>query len=62
MSQSKHLVVVANCERRNSETGEMFIFPRKRRTDGVGSRTVEFIEGSYELVDASILDGQGRLL
>lgn len=62
MSKTKDLVVVAACKRRNSETGEVFVFPHKRRIDGVGSRTVEFSEGTYELVDASMLDGQGRLL
>lgn len=61
MLNTKSMVVVANCKRRNSETQEMFVFPHKRRIDGVGSRTVEFIEGTYDCVDASMLDEQGRL-
>jgi hypothetical protein len=61
MLNTKNMVVAAACKRWNSENGEMFVFPHKRRIDGVGSRTVEFIEGTYELVDASILDEQGRL-
>jgi hypothetical protein len=62
MLKNKIMVVVAACKRRNSVTGEMFEFPHKRRIDGVGSRTVEFIEGTCELVDASMLDEQERLL
>ncbi len=61
MLNAKNMVVVAACKRRNSENGEMFVFPHKRRIDGVGSCTVEFIEDTYELVDASMLDEQGRL-
>lgn len=61
MLNTKNMVVVAACKRRNPETGGMFVFPHKRRTDGVGSRTVEFIDGTDELVDASMLDDQGRL-
>ena len=62
MLKTRNLIVVAACKRWNSEYGEMFAFPHKRRITGVGSRTVEFIEGTYELVDASMLDAQGRLL
>lgn len=62
MFKTKNMVMVGSCKRWNSETGELFVFPHKRRVDGVGSRTVEFIEGTYELVDASMLDEQGRLL
>jgi hypothetical protein len=62
MLKNKIMVIVAACKRWNSVNGEMFVFPHKRRIDGVGSRTVEFIEGTYELVDASMLDEQGRLL
>lgn len=62
MLKTKNLIFVAACKRWNSDNQEMFAFPRKRRINGVGSRTVEFIEGTYELVDASMLDEQGRLL
>jgi hypothetical protein len=62
MIKTKHMVVVAACQRRNSEKDERFVFPHKRRIDGVGSRAVEFIGGTYQLVEASMLDGQGRLL
>jgi hypothetical protein len=56
------IAVVAACQRWNSEKGEMFTFPHKRRIDGMGSRTVEFVAGTHQLVDISMLDGQGRLL
>jgi hypothetical protein len=62
MIKTKNMVVVAACKRWNSEDGKMCVFPHKRRIDGIGSRTVEFIEGTYELVDASMLDEQERLL
>jgi hypothetical protein len=62
MFGTKDMVVVAACQRLNSEKDEMFVFPHKRRIDGVGSRTVDFIAGTEELVHISRLDGQGRLL
>lgn len=55
------LVEVANCKRRFPGETEDFFFPTKIRTEGVGSRTVEFIPGTEELVDESRLD-ENRLV
>ena len=56
------MIKVAAVKRWNSETGTYFVFPNKRRLDGVGSLTVEPIEGTEEFVDESDLDDQGRVV
>jgi hypothetical protein len=55
-----HLVEVANAKRWQSISGTYYTFPTKRLTSGVGSNTIEFIDGSREWVPALSIDEQSR--
>jgi len=55
------MVKIALYKKWNSVTGEYYIFLRKRRVGGVGSFSVEMIEGTEEFVHESALDEQGSV-